>query len=293
MKPSKFESEFNSTRTNLSHFFHRQKAADDSVNVWLYQANDVGYEYNKAGYYHKREGGICYLLAYTKSGKANLTYEGLSYTLNPGSLAFINLEGRSVVDARTSDWEIYFIHVLGSQAGDFYQSFTKSQGHVLDNFDSSNFVSYIDEIYYSYLEKKDKNYISGLIYLLLLDVLDKAEKQGLYSELVNKAIEILNSQYASDISVDELCDELHISKYYFIRKFDKEVGMTPKKYLTNIRLEKARVMLASTSKTVQEIALLTGFKNEENIYYAFKKELNVSPDYFRKNIYSKNIIQAK
>ena len=272
--------------------FHRPKDKNNGVDLWLYQANDVGYEYNKKGYFHKREGGVCYLLAYTKSGKARLTYEGLSYDLTPGSLAFINLEGRSVIDAYDSDWEIYFIHVLGSQAGDFYQSFLKCQGNFIKDFDATNFINYVDEIYYSYKEQKDKYHISGLIYLLLLDVLEKGNKQGAYSKLINRSLNILNSRYGEELSVDQIADELHISKFYFIRKFSKEIGMTPKKFLTNIRIEKARTLLVSTNKTIYQIAVLTGFKNEENIYYAFKKELNVSPDYFRRNVnvYTRKII---
>lgn len=287
MKQNWFSSEYQKTSTTVSRVFNRARTNDGNEDAWLYQANDVGYEYNKRGYYHKREGGLCYLIAYTVSGKAKLSYKGTTYELNPGSLVFINLFEQSLISAEDDNWEIYFIHILGSQAGDFYQSFVKAQSKdVVQNFDGKNFIKYIEEIYSSYMENKDKKIISGLIYLLLLDVIDKVEEKSFHNDVVGKAISILHERYASEISIDELCDELHISKYYFIRIFNKEIGVPPKKYLTNIRIEKARILLVNTNKTIGQIAELSGFKNEENIYYAFKKELNISPDSFRKHIYS-------
>ena len=283
MKPNKFQSQFKNTRTNDSRMFHRIKNDNDSSEVWLYKANDVGYEYNKKGYYHKREGGISYLLAFTKSGQAKLTYNNKSYLLTPGSLVFINLETPSTIEAPDNDWEIYFIHILGSQIDNFYQSFIKVQGNYMEYFNASEFVNFIDDIYYSYLTNANKYYISKQIYSLLIDVIEKAEKKGGYSEVVDKALAILNSRYVEDINLDDLCKELYISKYYFIRKFTKEVNMTPKKYLTNIRIERARILLITTSMKISEIVALTGFKSDENMYYAFKKELNVSPEYFREN----------
>ena len=285
MKPNKFQSQFVNTRTIESRVFNRPRNDENDTEVWLYRANDVGYEYNRKGYHHKRDGGICYLLAFTKSGKATLKYRDKSYILTPGSFIFINLGEPSVIEAYESDWEIYFIHLFGPQADNFYQSFYKSQGNYMEFFNATNFINSIDEIYHSYLTNQHKYQISRQIYSLLIDVIEKAEKKSGYSDVVDKALAILNSQYVEDINLDQLCEKLYISKYYFIRKFTKEVNMTPKKYLTNIRIDRARVLLVTTNLKISEIVALTGFKSEENMFYAFKKELNVSPDYYRKNVY--------
>jgi hypothetical protein len=67
-----FKVEFNNTRTAVSRLAVNTR--NTSLPRALYQACDVGYEYNKPGYYHNRTDGSSYLVAFTKSGGAYLTY---------------------------------------------------------------------------------------------------------------------------------------------------------------------------------------------------------------------------
>ncbi|MBQ2712898.1 MAG: helix-turn-helix transcriptional regulator [Clostridia bacterium] len=82
-----------------------------------------------------------------------------------------------------------------------------------------------------------------------------------------------------------MAKELFVSKSFLIREFYKDTGSTPKQYLTNIRLQKARLLLIHTNMTIRKIAEESGFGTEKNIFYAFRKELNTTPTEFRKHIY--------
>ena len=89
MKSYKFKEEFNIERDKKSRVL--PAIINHSLPSSLYKAGCVGHEYNTGNYYYKREGGITYLLAYTNSGHAKLTYEGKVYTLQPKTLTFISL----------------------------------------------------------------------------------------------------------------------------------------------------------------------------------------------------------
>lgn len=213
MQSYNFTALFNRPKPYSDKILHR--SIDTSLPKSTYQFLDIGYEHNGPCYYHEREYGTTYLLAYTVSGQAQLTYNDKEFTILPGTLTFIYLKDKSLIKTMHSNWEIYFIHVFGS-----------------------DIVTYI------------------------------------------------NRNYANDISIESICEIFYISKYYFIRKFHTEMKLTPKQYLTSIRLNKAQLLLVQTNKSLNEIARLCGFKTERNLIYSFHKYLNTTPDYFRKNKYN-------
>lgn len=276
-----FKYDWNNTQTEKSKIAENTRR-DPTMN-FLYQARDVGYEYNQKGYYHKRENGVCYLLLYTKSGKATLEYENNVYTLSAGSFIFISLANLNVISAPDSDWEIYFMHAMGSDVDNIYRTFKHNCGCFIENFNEKLFVESVMKIYDEYMLAEIDHYkIAQLIYSLLLDTL-KQSNPSPKNVVIEKAIEYLSSNFNKRITIEDLCKKLFVSKYFFIRKFHSAIGCSPKQYLTNLRLEKAKYMLIHTNKSVAEIAQEVGFENEKNIYYAFKTNLGISPTEYKEN----------
>ena len=236
------------------------------------------------GYYHKRTGGTTYLLAYTKSGSAKLTYNHHEYTIIPNSLTFINLGEDSIIEAINNDWEIYFIHIFGAEVEDIYHYFNAKTNYILPNFNSNLFVNNIHKIYELMEQEKPEFDISTLIYQFLIEILNQCNTKPSESQ-INKIIEYMHENYISAISIDEIAKKFFISKYFFIRKFHKEVGITPKQYIAQLRLEKACSLLVHTKKSIAEIATLSGFVTEKNLIYAFSTMINTTPTRFRNEVY--------
>ncbi len=277
-----FKVKFNNTRTPISRIAVNTRNL--AVSKCLYQASDIGYEYNKPGYYHNRKDGPFYLLAYTKSGEAFLTYRGKEITVRPNSLIFISLLEPSVIETFDSDWEIYFLHVVGSDIDNIYKTATK-HGFYIENFDGKFFIDRINEIYDSYTTNYDKYFVSKQIYSLLLDVLKQTENNSC-SDMVARAVRYLEQNFSKNISIENMCQELFVSKFHLIRKFELEMKLSPKQYITFLRIQKAKSLLTHTEKSVKEIAQIVGFKTEKNINYAFKTTLGITPNTFRKNLYN-------
>lgn len=282
MSKVRFESEYINTRTNSSYIQHIPR--DPTLPKSLYKVLSVGYEYNKAGYSHKRSGGNSYLLAYTKSGQAEMLYEGKKYSIMPESLVFIHLANPSLIEAPHSPWEIYFMHIYGSDIDDIYRTFVKAHGYYLANIDAEFFINCVQKVHDCALNQMDLYDISGQLYLMLMRLLKLSEDRKI-TELVSRAVEYLNHHFMENISIEELAKELFVSKSFLIREFYKNTGSTPKQYLTNIRLQKARLLLVHTEMTVRNVAEESGFGTEKNIFYAFRKELGTTPTEFRNHIY--------
>ena len=250
----------------------------------LYQARDVGYEYNEKGYYLKTQNGTTYLLAYTKSGSAVLNYDGKEITLEEDSMLFLNLSNERIIKASESHWEIYFMHVTGSDIDEIYKIVANSEkGYYLTNYGGGSFMQCVTDIREMYNDEQIDYYeISGRIYLILMELMKKSKPVEL-DALIKSAKEFIDRNYSQPIKIEDLSKSLFVSKGFLIKRFVKETGYTPKEYLTIVRMDKAKQLLIQTRKGILEIALATGFENEKNIYYAFKSTLGISPKEYREN----------
>ncbi len=88
----------------------------------------------------------------------------------------------------------------------------------------------------------------------------------------------------SGFSVENLAGNLNISRVQLYRKVKAIMGISVSDYIGNIRLEKAKSMLESTSISISEIAYATGFSSPNYFSTAFKNSYGTSPAAFRKSL---------
>ncbi len=99
---------------------------------------------------------------------------------------------------------------------------------------------------------------------------------------VRLAQEYIRTYFSSNISLQDICNEIHVSQYHFIRTFVKKVGMTPHKYLLSIRMEKAKELLITRQYSVTEAAMLCGYESISNFSTTFKNVVGLSPVDYKK-----------
>ena len=83
------------------------------------------------------------------------------------------------------------------------------------------------------------------------------------------------------LKMDDLGDELGISRVQLYRKVKVLTGLSPVDLLKQMRLERAKVLLNSTTKTVSEIAYEVGFSTPSYFTSCFKKQYGKLPMDFR------------
>lgn len=87
----------------------------------------------------------------------------------------------------------------------------------------------------------------------------------------------------SELSVERLCEVLHLSPAYFSTLFKKETGMSFINYLTQTRMEKAAELLRVTDEKTYAIAEKTGYPDANYFSYVFKRHFGLTPSKFRAN----------
>lgn len=99
---------------------------------------------------------------------------------------------------------------------------------------------------------------------------------------ISLAQDYIRTYFSSNISLQDICNEIHVSQYHFIRTFVKKTGMTPHKYLLLIRMEKAKELLSAGQYSVAETAMLCGYESIANFSTTFKNSVGLSPVSYKK-----------
>ncbi len=85
----------------------------------------------------------------------------------------------------------------------------------------------------------------------------------------------------SDLSVNEIAQELGMSRIQVYRKAKALLGHSVNEYLVNVRLKKAKYLLLNTSKTISEIAFDVGFSSSAYFSTIFKSKFSRSPKEYK------------
>ncbi|RUT36017.1 response regulator [Paenibacillus zeisoli] len=109
-----------------------------------------------------------------------------------------------------------------------------------------------------------------------------SDRESSYNRLVEDAKEYIRQHYReSEISINKVCEHLHISTGYFSAIFKKEVKMTFVNYLLGIRMEAAQELLRNTELKAFEIAEQVGFADPNYFSFCFRKKFGISPKEYR------------
>lgn len=98
-----------------------------------------------------------------------------------------------------------------------------------------------------------------------------------------KVISYLNKNFHEKITLDYIAEKFFIAKPTLIYNFNKYLNTTPMDYLLNLRLVKAKELLASSTQSIEEISDACGFSTPNYFGLIFKKKEGMSPSLYRKN----------
>lgn len=92
----------------------------------------------------------------------------------------------------------------------------------------------------------------------------------------------LQEHLEEDVSLSVLSEQFHLNPQYISQLFKNEIGVGFLAYLTNIRMEKGKKLLLSTSYSVAEIAGQVGYGDYRVFTKAFKKAEGITPSQYRR-----------
>lgn len=116
---------------------------------------------------------------------------------------------------------------------------------------------------------------------IALSICDKCSvrKEG---ELRERIITYINENFTDqDMSLEKMASDFEMSYFHLSRLFNEYMQMNFAAYLTGVRLEYSRELLRTTSDSVEQVAIRSGFLQSNSFIRAFKKYYGVTPGKYR------------
>lgn len=111
-------------------------------------------------------------------------------------------------------------------------------------------------------------------------------RQHYQDELLNKILSYINETITEPITVAEICQKFSLSRSSLQILFKENLQQTPKKYISELKLEKSCQLIRESKYTISEIALMLGFNSIHYFSRAFTQKYNMSPSEYAKQLFN-------
>lgn len=91
----------------------------------------------------------------------------------------------------------------------------------------------------------------------------------------------MNARLAQPFDLAAIAQAAGLSKYHFSRQFKNATGLSPSRYFIRLRMQRARHLLATTSRSVIDIGLEVGYSSPGHFSQVFRREVGLSPSHYR------------
>ena len=132
-----------------------------------------------------------------------------------------------------------------------------------------------------FYQETSQGLVSALLVLVMRLIRINPEDEAALSQECQKIKEYLDQNFTSPITLDSLSETVYISKHYLSHLFKEQTGVSPIKYLTSKRMEKACELLSETELPVSEVSKAVGYENPLYFSQVFKRIYGISPVKYR------------
>ncbi|MBR3403946.1 MAG: helix-turn-helix transcriptional regulator [Firmicutes bacterium] len=249
------------------------------------------FSYWEAGlsYFTKRKALDSFLLVYTYEGSGELEVDGRKHVLDKGDVFLIDCRELHQYRTLKAPWKHSVLHFNGVSAAPLFHSFAEQNDVCLHLDAGAEYQRQLERLLRSLttIHPYREYQVSALLTNLLLFVLTSSDSykraQQNMPDQIREIAYYLNRHYAREFSVDELAASFSISKYHLCRSFKKYTGFTLNEYVTQLRLERAKELLRTTTLPANKIGNLVGFADENYFYRLFRKHTGQTPHKYRKS----------
>lgn len=191
--------------------------------------------------------------------------------------------GEKIFYETHSDWTIRWIGVNGNGAEEIFAHLGVTRAHpIMRPAAFEDLLSIVADLYeISDSTSLSAKYRTQSLLFRFFSVLLENQSKPAPEDPISSALEIMKYNYNNDLNITDLAARLFLDSAYFSRLFRRRVGMSPKQYVTHLRMESACSLLSTTSHSIKEIALTVGFRDPLYFSKLFLKTYAITPSAFR------------
>ncbi len=234
-------------------------------------------------YFIERQHADYYVLEYITSGKGYIISDDKKYIVEQNDVYLIHLGTKHRYGSDPSDpYEKIWVNFFGGVFTDIISAFGLSDRVVFKNANCKELFDELLDLAKNYNDNEEVYLkVSEIIFKIILRLVENNEKQKI-SPVAIKTKDLLDRSIYRRVSMQDLYDEIHLSKSQISREFKKYFNTTPYQYLLNRRIAISKNLLTKTRLSVKEISDLLCFVDEYHFSAVFKKKNGISPTAYKK-----------
>lgn len=249
----------------------------------------AGYEECAPGYGYGPKYRPYHLIHFVVRGKGTLHINEHIFHVSAGDCFLIPAGKVSYYEAsKTDPWCYAWANFLGinSQMYLYQLMSTSKDKYILHNLDTVKYKELIFKIMSMKGNSTSKYLLSNSIFLqilaMLFDEVKFSDNNLKKLSIIDEIKFYLDVNYTEKVKLKDLARKFGIHPNYLTRMFHTKYGISPKQYLTSLRLYRACKLLTTTDLSIAIIASSLGFDDQFIFSKVFKKEYDMSPSVYRK-----------
>ncbi|MBQ9132625.1 MAG: AraC family transcriptional regulator [Clostridia bacterium] len=125
---------------------------------------------------------------------------------------------------------------------------------------------------------------SALLYEIFAECYAQNYKNEIGKSKIKASVEYIHKSYKkSDLTIKEIADKSFMSEVYFRKIFKEEYGVSPQKYIIDLRIQNAVGLISAGYYSLKEIAYLSGYNDYKYFSVEFKRNIGISPSEYLYN----------
>lgn len=231
-------------------------------------------------------------LGFSVSGIGELRSFGTRLTILPGTLFYIPESARCTAvwhsdkaAASQKPIEFFIIHIINN----YPETPHPYAMQIIDELSTPDTHSTLEKMTALLSSEKhsDKVRAIGLYYSLFADILPYLETSTARkpNQVITAAIDYIEKHFSEDFGIDELASHCNISASRLSHIFDEELGTSPVKLRTTIRLENAAELLRTTDDSIAKISQDCGWSSPIYFSKVFRNNIGATPSEYRAAIH--------
>ena len=235
----------------------------------------------------RTEGYPCPQILYCTKGSGTLVLDNHKIIIPPYTAIFIPAHYAHEYYPNEDIWNIHWVVPAGYAVEDTLNHFGLTTPSVFELKETKK-LEYLFRKMHDAIRTDSVfgNYkASGYLYDFLIEFYRLISAKGTSASpnsALMKAVDYINFNYTSAISMDELCQVSGVSKQYLCLLFRNTLNSRPMEYIAKRRIQAAKELLTSTDLTVEEIAEQTGFCTASYFCKLFKRYEEITPSHFKR-----------
>jgi AraC-like DNA-binding protein len=228
-----------------------------------------------------------YLIVYVEDGKAMLYQKNKKLPFGKGQL-LIMFPGEKIFYKAQTDWSIRWIGLNGNGVNELFSLLNITPKYPFLTIPKDiPIVDLMEKIYNAQNENtlSNKYKTLSLLFELFSYMLASANKEPSYNsinDVIASAKNIIAYNYNNHLNITAIAQKLFLAPAYFSRLFKATTGLSPKQYVTKIRIEKAKELLIHSKHSIKNISLTIGYQDPLYFSKLFIKQEHLTPSEFRK-----------